>query len=663
MITRRHQHRSIQARGFHNGVHAMPGEPATGALQAYFQRAAVQVQHDAIDPLKGLEAREAILARRFRDAERHWRRLEEMTDGMAPEIATPLLATAVATGAAIVEVVLLAPVMDAFGISNPAAQIVTAAGLVVAASGLIHLTVRQMSTDSQAQTEETAPQSPTTQLHRPSVALVMLFTVALIVVLGWWRGAEMRFAATIEQTEWAQFLAHNGMLTQICVTLLTVGLPFFTAVALHWGLSRLRFGWEWRRAKQLYESLLRRLENTRKRHEALTEKRDTRVLMLEKQSCELQQVYVEQHELGQRIGAKRAPLWRPVLRIVAVAALVCVACVLIDPWIAEYLGPRRSLLYACVVVGIVGLYAAHALRAWDRPTPTELYRQRAVVWRRAAVIQTVENEHGGHELQPIEAEVVPDATSSQLRDRRGVMKASALIIAAAMAAASCSTQASSGRHVVYLVDSSASVTAEARARAVESFEGALQSLQRGDKVAVVPITGDVHGETLGRVLRFELSTRREPYDADRRRLVRDIHERLPDFLASVSPSTRTDLLGTLRLAAEELQSAPVRVLVCLTDFVQDDAQFDFNTDRRLASERSAKAFASELGDGFVERFAGVHVYLGSMESTDLTSLSKSRRAAIQAFWVTYFEAQGANVQWATDGPGHLPEFVKSLSTD
>ena len=243
------------------------------------------------------------------------------------------------------------------------------------------------------------------------------------------------------------------------------------------------------------------------------------------------------------------------------------------------------------------------------------------------------------------------------------MRLAAIALIVLFAATACSGQAASGRQVVYVVDTSGSVTADARSAAIGSVEQGLESLERGDKVTIVPITGDVHGETLGRVLRFELSTRREPYDADRRRLAGDVQEQLSAFVTSVSPSAHTDLLSTFRLAAEELQSSPVRVLVCLTDFVQDDSQFNFKTDRRLASERSAKPFATELADGFAERFAGVDVYLGSVQSVDLARLSKSRRAAIQTFWVEFFEAQGARVRWATDGPGRLPEFLKSLSVE
>jgi hypothetical protein len=225
--------------------------------------------------------------------------------------------------------------------------------------------------------------------------------------------------------------------------------------------------------------------------------------------------------------------------------------------------------------------------------------------------------------------------------------------------AACSERSASERQIVYVFDSSASVTADARGLAVSSMEAGLQSLERGDKVAVVPITGDVHAETLGRVLRFELSIRREPYDTDRRRLADEVHRLLPEFLASVKPSAHTDMLSTFRLAAEELNAAPVRVLVCLSDFVQDDSQFNFKTDRRLVSERSATTFAQELADDFAGRFRGVHVYLGLMQSVDLARLSNPRRTAIQTFWLEFFEAQGASVRWVTDGAGHLADFLKN----
>jgi hypothetical protein len=46
-----------------------------------------------------------------------------------------------------------------------------------------------------------------------------------------------------------------------------------------------------------------------------------------------------------------------------------------------------------------------------------------------------------------------------------------------------------------------------------------------------------------------------------------------------------------------------------------------------------------------------------VNSRDGRRRSDARRDAIEAFWTAYLQRQGANVEWAIDGPGRLPQFV------
>jgi hypothetical protein len=217
----------------------------------------------------------------------------------------------------------------------------------------------------------------------------------------------------------------------------------------------------------------------------------------------------------------------------------------------------------------------------------------------------------------------------------------------------CSGPAKAGRRIVYVVDASGSVPPEARLASIEAIERHMTKMERGDRIAVMPVTGSIYGETLGRVLRFELSATRQSYDSDRRKLLREMRDRVSEFAVSVSAQRRgsqfTDLLGTFELAVEELENGGV--LVCLSDFVQDDAQFNFKRDRRLARDETAKNLARELAEPFGARLVGTDVHLGAVPSSDVAVMSANRRRAIQQFWITFFEAQGATVQWATDGPG------------
>ncbi len=72
-------------------------------------------------------------------------------------------------------------------------------------------------------------------------------------------------------------------------------------------------------------------------------------------------------------------------------------------------------------------------------------------------------------------------------------------------------------------------------------------------MTIIPITSDAQIEGPGRMLRFKLSRKREPYDGDLWRLAENVEDSLQALLASASaqPYRYTDIIGTLELVAEE----------------------------------------------------------------------------------------------------------------
>jgi len=225
----------------------------------------------------------------------------------------------------------------------------------------------------------------------------------------------------------------------------------------------------------------------------------------------------------------------------------------------------------------------------------------------------------------------------------------------------CGGQQHRPMQIVSLFDASASITDDTRAALIASVTDAASTVNRGDELIVVPITGAALTDTPERVLRFSLSLKREPYDADRRRFAEDAKAALEKLLAEIdrSPFGRTDLLGAFDFALEEFSTDPTvnRKLVCLSDFIQDDKQFDFKTSPRVASESAAVQTAQRLAVGVGRPFHGVTVLLGSVQSLDLRGLSRERQEAIRAFWITLLEAKGAAVSWKTDGLGHVAAFL------
>ena len=98
-----------------------------------------------------------------------------------------------------------------------------------------------------------------------------------------------------------------------------------------------------------------------------------------------------------------------------------------------------------------------------------------------------------------------------------------------------------------------------------------------------------------------------------------------------NPGARTDILGALRLAAEERQMAGEgreTTILALSDFIQDDNQFDFKSDPALKSETSATLLASGAARRLGLSLQGIHVFLGLVRSRDLGHLSPRRRSAI-----------------------------------
>jgi hypothetical protein len=202
----------------------------------------------------------------------------------------------------------------------------------------------------------------------------------------------MMFAASAQSGEWQQFLSQNATLTRCVVVLLTTGLPIFVALAFEWGLDSLRLAWEWRKSRREFRTTSASLEKTRKALEGEFEKKECRQKALDELREEWKQAYLQNHELGQRVGARRLPLWRVILKIGAVVFVIIAVCLLADTLVSSYVlsDLTRILLYACLTVGLGGLYAAHAIKAWDRPTARQLYKQQATLWR----------SEGGHTLPP-----------------------------------------------------------------------------------------------------------------------------------------------------------------------------------------------------------------------------------------------------------------------
>jgi hypothetical protein len=246
------------------------------------------------------------------------------------------------------------------------------------------------------------------------------------------------------------------------------------------------------------------------------------------------------------------------------------------------------------------------------------------------------------------------------------MARASLFIATLLLAAGllgCGRQTASSQQIVILIDVSDSIESAAEQEAFVAVDRLVAQLQRGDKIAIIPITGDAQAETSGRVIRFDVPTERQAYDNDLRQFRNKLKTALTELEAKAmaNPGEHTDILGTVVLAQQESKfnaRASRRSLVILSDFIQDDAELSFLKDRRLANKTAAREFAMQSAKNSQLDFRGAPIYLGLLRSKDYRNLVRSRREAIQEFWIDYFNSCGGQTVFATDGTGLLGNFAE-----
>jgi len=248
-------------------------------------------------------------------------------------------------------------------------------------------------------------------------------------------------------------------------------------------------------------------------------------------------------------------------------------------------------------------------------------------------------------------------------------RVSAILLTLLLAAnlCNCGKQQVSTQQIVILIDVSDSIEPAAQEQTFAAIDRLIAERHRGDKVTVIPITGDAEAETSGRVIRFDVPTVRQAYDNDLRQFRNKLKKSLNELKASAlaSPGAHTDILGAVTLAQQEFKFNAGRrkkTLMILSDFLQDDTQLNFLKDKRLATKAGARELAMQFARVNEIDLRGMPVYLGLLRSKDYKGLSRSRRDAIQEFWKEYFNSCGGKASLATDGTGLLDNFAK-IPTD
>ncbi len=206
---------------------------------------------------------------------------------------------------------------------------------------------------------------------------------------------------------------------------------------------------------------------------------------------------------------------------------------------------------------------------------------------------------------------------------------------------------------VELIDTTLSITPRAERAALDAVGAQISHLGRGDQLIVIPITGDAENDAGGHILRLRVPTKREPYDADLRRFQEDARARLAEWSASLGlRRSRTDILGTLDVARQELAALPHDVrsrLIVASDFLEDDQEYRFISDHAIGTPESARAAARRAKEQRGFALGGVPICLGRLESTDAGLLPPKRNEAIAAFWAAYLSEAKTGPDIRVDG--------------
>jgi hypothetical protein len=242
------------------------------------------------------------------------------------------------------------------------------------------------------------------------------------------------------------------------------------------------------------------------------------------------------------------------------------------------------------------------------------------------------------------------------------MKKLLIVILIVLLLVGCNQQQPVPRQIIILVDISGSIEPESGDACTNAIMKLAEKMERGDRLTVIPITGDADMESTGRILRFQKPIRRTAYDADLLVFSKQVQQSLTAFRvwAMAHPAARTDILGGISVALQEFAARPDqqrRALIVLSDFIEDDGTLDFKSDRRLATPQTAIRFATQAAADKSVRAYSIHARLGLLHSKELKGLSKERREAISQFWRQYFQVIGIESTYYSDGTGLLTSAI------
>jgi len=287
---------------FYQGAQGVPFTETSKEIEALYRQQKSKLEESSAHRQKPLEATVEKLEFIRPRVERAWQEIEQRLGPHTPPVATAFLVAFLAAAALVIDSILLAPGLDALGISDPVLQFIAAFGLASLSSLIFHL-VHETFIDTKLD-------AATKTVWR------ILGGLSVIALVGWGilRGLQVRFSAELTQNPLGRFLGDHPVLSSLFFCFVTLAAPLVGAAAIFYAQPRI-YGWiVWKRAKKQNNGLHSALSDAQKKLDAERAVLSHQKGQLDAQKQTWQSSAAQYHDRGGRRGARQAPQWLVVLK-------------------------------------------------------------------------------------------------------------------------------------------------------------------------------------------------------------------------------------------------------------------------------------------------------------------------------------------------------------
>jgi hypothetical protein len=354
--------RRLEIQAFYDGAHDLNPETGTSQIDAQFGKEAAELEGTSIKRQRAIEAQVEHFEKTVPECEREQDLLKERMGSEGPQLVVPALVGAAGVAALFAETIMLAPSLDAIGISNPTLQSVAAFGLSAFTATIFHLALDSLSG------------SRWSKIFQYIWRVLGIWGMFSMIAWGLMRGHQVAFAADISQNPLGQFLNGYPILAGIFYVFVTLGAPLSAAGALAYSSAHIRDGLRFHAAKRKLAQIAKQLPILKKALEAEGESLKQGLRAIGEKCKQWKQAYLLFHERGRKRGALKPPFWILLLKatVAAVATLIVIGFV-------AFAYPLLFLLPVVVFIAVF-LYFRHER---NHPTPAQFFAHEYVSYRNA----------------------------------------------------------------------------------------------------------------------------------------------------------------------------------------------------------------------------------------------------------------------------------------